>query len=80
MAVGQRFPTLALAEAKYDELYGGSWATRLYDASLNVIKQYGWMSDSDWAMLDQWAQFGGLAHRHTNALLLTSSGHWGTKM
>lgn len=55
-ARGALFCTESSARAKFADMDGGSWATKMYTPSLRSVSQYGWMSDANWHMLDTWAE------------------------
>merc|ERR1711998_227559 len=41
-----------LAEAKYESMYGGRWATRVYAPGGHCVAEYGSMSEACWQQLD----------------------------
>jgi len=53
-AKGAVFSSLELADAKYDELFDGAYATRLYDQLGGIGAEYGNMSPTKWKLLDDW--------------------------
>eukprot|EP00316_Scyphosphaera_apsteinii_P016217 CAMPEP_0119343292 /NCGR_PEP_ID=MMETSP1333-20130426/106367_1 /TAXON_ID=418940 /ORGANISM="Scyphosphaera apsteinii, Strain RCC1455" /LENGTH=385 /DNA_ID=CAMNT_0007355673 /DNA_START=249 /DNA_END=1407 /DNA_ORIENTATION=- len=56
-AEGEVYQDFSKASSKFDELDGGKYPARMYDADLKTLRQYGsYMSKHDWDMLHAWAK------------------------